>query len=1222
MKNLKKILVVIAVIALMISSVVVMVATADDVVYIGELSAAQELLDAVPRDHVYNGRLALAKVFDYLKKTPVDPATEGYKEFSDELYKVALTILNEYHNKYLEGGEKTDFELIYSLIETYGIPDETPDPDGDGTRYTTVVEIKRSIQTSSMNFAKEYYDKALAAKGSDISTATKQLRALYEHIEQYPVSALVVEFEQFCFDYNNLALEITEGMVAELNELAAASKAEGTGDAEKLAYKERLGTLLTIIRDHNEDCPVDTTRFEALKERYDAYVASMVVFEFDQISFLFDDFKAEDFYKKDAEGKYVYDYPELAEAAALSKVSAALKASSVPETLEGYAELVEKIVAEETRIAKIKEDRRQALSDATPLEQFSLTSNVITNDYNDQNQTKYINHYHTSSENKGQYKLYDSNDSTQGYWNYYSLGSPNTSGYTEIYVRNKSNSNAIKNGFVMSFDYMVENTNPNGGHYSKATFSMRYKKNDTGTVTYADGTNVDFGPTLFTIEYDANTGAIKVYNTKQDAIPVVTTVYNVAAEGQWFNLMVTYDPITRYGKLYIDYQEMFDIYYRVGKNGPDELPSNAGVGEFRVSQSPANWNSMNFDNFMKYEGTEYRELNKFAGMTDEQLFCYYVDFLTGDVASYDNKYFCYTKVKAQLDYMKKQYDGLADDQMTPDLSALKASVEKFEAFSGEDYQKLLKAMTESKTAEYAERAKSIPNVEDVDSSNVDKINKDIALLDTFVAENIDFIDTRDARYTDGVAKISKVKLRIAACEYMIEFVKELRMFNRATTVASMQKRADALAATYKAARYDKEENRTSIENDSMVLEFEATLNVTDENDEPVKMFDYYSIYVPKIIAERQKIENSSRMIKCIELLLSLDGYEDTEEFWGANIEEVEFYVAVVRDIIASDNYDHSVEGVDEAILQYELVDAFLYKELQSVHIANIGAELDKFQKSESYIEKRGICTYVNKYFEDNTNIDLTLPEIIDFKRRLVIYEEELAVFSKDFEGILKRNSQYFIDTVKKMEGLTTYAELKPIYDEALSYYYVMNVTDDKDPVFAKAIEDAVATFDVYDRRITAIEVNTELFLKSITDLDLMIGVGMGLKIEFQILSECAPYYEYLDMTYVEMVYGVPEIATEDADVDADTDADVDTDTDADTDTEPPVDEEAEALAQKRADYEKKIKWIGIYKTAYDNYNAAVDSINGTANGGVQISIALGSDAIPVAILAVISQLAK
>lgn len=1227
MKKLRKFLVAIAVIALVISSVAILAVTAEEQVYTGDLSEAQTLLDAVPRDHVYNGSVAIAKVYDYLKGNPIDPATPGYAEFCAELYDLALRILSEYHTKYLESGGRTDFERVYSLIALYGIPDNTPDPDGEETRYRTIIEIKTSIETASMAYAKEYYNAAVDA-GSDVSTSTRQLRSLFEHIAQYPISGLVVDFEQFCYDYNDLALSITEGMVAELKTLGEQASGDAAGQDAKDAYKERLGTLLTIIRDHNKDCPVDIVRFESLKGRYDAYIEAMVGFEFDQISFLFDDFCAEDFYRKDSEGKYVYDYPELAEAATLSKVSAALKSSTVPDTREGYPELVAKIKVEEERVAKIKEERRQALSDATPLEQFAYTgtsnSSIYDNNYNDTSKTKNISHDHNTDQNKGQYKAHE-DDPTNLYWNYYVLGSPNTSAYTTIYARNTSSKNekansALNTGFVISFDYMLENTNPNGGHFSKVTFAVRYKKGDTGTVKRDDGTgDVGFGPNLFTIEYDSESGALKIYNAKQDAIPVVTTVSNIAAEGQWFNLMMTYDPDTRYGKVYIDYQEVLTIYYRVDKSGADVLPSTAATAEFRLSQSPLAWNSMNFDNFQKYPGTTYRDLNKFKDMTDEELFMYYVDFLTGNVASLENKYYCYTHAKPLVEFMKLEYSGLEESEMTDDLKALRARVEAFEKYDKENYkQDFLPALTEEKTAEYKEMVNAIldkftPKIDDLgtrrhlDSADIDKVLKEVSFVDAFVEEFNDIINKTDERYTSGVAEISRLRQQITACENASKFARLFVQFSRATTVASMQKRADALEEIFKLARYDKPENVAAVASDSAILAFEALINngLDPDDEDYVTIFDYYKVQVPSIIAERQKYENSLKIVKCIDLLLALEGYEDTEAFWSANREEVEFYISIVRDIVAADNYDHSYAGINAALAQYELVDAYLYIRLQDDHIATLKEQLDKFEKSDSLIEKMGICTYVSRYFETYTNIDLTLPEIQAIKTRLATYENELEIFASDFGNILKRNTQFFIDTVKLFDGLTTYAEIKPVYDTALSYFYVMNVVD-SDPVYAAEIEDAIAKFDEMSDYLVNVQINSELFVKSIQDIGYV--VGLGVQYEFESLTAGAPYYEYLDKTYIELKYSLTAEELELA-------------------ASPEIEGEDEVLAQKKAAAREKLVMynlhtgnIEIYKGLYDNHNRVVDSINSASKDAIQVAIALGADKVPVSVLAIISQL--
>ena len=1219
MKNLKKILVAIVIVALMISSMAVLVATAEDEVYSGDLATAQEMLDAVPRDHVYYAREALLELHKYLDENPIDPATDGYDEFCTELYDISLRILSEYHNKLLgdtaADAKRADFELIYSLVEAFGIPETTPDPDGDETKYTTLNNIKTTVETMSLEYARVFYNDAKTAfdtkANNYLATSTQKLRDLHDHLEEFPISPLVAEYATFTESYNLLSLEITESIVAELNTLREKSNTEGATADDKKAYKERLGTLLVVVRDHNKDAPVDLVMFPDYQERFDKYVDAMVLFEFDQISFLYEDYVAKDFYEKvivkdengepmqDENGnvvmKNVYDFPELARAAELSKVSSALSASSIPDTLAGYTELATKIKNEEAAVAAIKEQRRQDLADATLLEQFSLTNNIITNDYNDPSVTKYINHMHNSDNNRGQYKLYDSDNPKESYWNYYSLGSPNGSAYTEIYVRNKTNSNAIQNGFVMSFDFMVENTNPNGGHYSKAAFSLRYKKNDTGSIVLPNGSNVDFGPTLFTVEYDAATDAIKVYNTAQTpAIPVATVKYNVAAEGQWFNLMVTYDPVTRYGKLYIDYEEMFEIYYRVGKTAEDVLPSNAGVGEFRVSQSPAAWNNMNFDNFMKYEGTSYREVYKFTNMTDIEQFMYYVNFMTGDRASRENKYFCYAKAKPLVEFMEKEYADLPESEMTPELIALKDCVERFKDYDKNYYEKeLLPELINEKTEEFATMVAdlvekyTVDGAVTVDSTVVDRLAKEIALINDFVTKYNDMIDKTDVRYTSNNTKLGDLEQKMVGCENIVKFVRAFTMFNRATTVASMQRRANSLAEVYKLARYDKAENRLAVANDSVVRAFEELFNddgLTPSDTKYIDIFEYYAL-LPAAIAEQQKVENSSKIIKCIDLLLELEGYEDTEIFWSENREDVEFLISIIRDIVSQDNYDHSYAGVDKAIEQYELVDAYLYTLLQDDHIAIITAQLDRFKSSESYIEKRGICTYVSQYFKNNNNIDESLPAVQQLKQRLETYEAELAIFAEDFDEILERNTQYFIDAVNRLNGLTTYSEIKSIYDEALSYYYIMNVTDD-DPALARIIEDAIAKFDDCDKHLAAIEANTELFLKAIADIDLI--AGMGAKYEFRVLSSGAPYYEYLDMTYIEMVYGVTD---------------------------------AEYEAQKK-EYERVTGIIEIYENLYEIYNRTVDSVNSVSNDAMQIVIALRADGVPAAVLAVMSQLMK
>ncbi|MBR5448015.1 MAG: hypothetical protein IKV40_06285, partial [Clostridia bacterium] len=495
-----------------------------------------------------------------------------------------------------------------------------------------------------------------------------------------------------------------------------------------------------------------------------------------------------------------------------------------------------------------------------------------------------------------------------------------------------------------------------------------------------------------------------------------------------------------------------------------------------------------------------------------------------------------------------------------DLKYLRELVESMEAF---DYDGEI--ANNVKAANLAEILNQVSDIEAIEvySTNVKTINQAISALDQFIADNNDFIDKSNSSYNEAVMRVNDVKANLVKCENAVAFARALTLFQRATSVASMTRRATTLDEIYKAARYDKADNVAYVKADPVFATFEAIINpagMPNTDSAYVDAFEYYAT-IPAIIAEQVKVENSARIIKCIDLLLEMEGYQNTEEYWLANYDDVEFFVSIIRDIVSAENYDPTYPGIDAAMEQYELIDAYFYVLLQQEHIAIIGAQLDRFAASTSYIEKIGICTYVERYFASNGDIDLTLPEIQDFLYRLERYNAELVTYMDDYKELLERNTRYFIDTVQKMEILTTYAELKPLYEQALEYYYAMNAITDE----AKA---AVAIFDDFDKALISIQTNSELFIKASQNLDLIDLVDIEER--YLMLSECALYYDYLDSTY------------------------------------------SESIAKRMALYEQL---VSAYDAEVDIANEVVDTAN-------VISGALRADEIPVPVLAVISQLYK
>jgi hypothetical protein len=153
----------------------------------------------------------------------------------------------------------------------------------------------------------------------------------------------------------------------------------------------------------------------------------------------------------------------------------------------------------------------------------------------------------------------------------------------------------------------------------------------------------------------------------------------------------------------------------------------------------------------------------------------------------------------------------------------------------------------------------------------------------------------------------------------------------------MTRRANTAAEVYALARYDRADNVAFVEADPAIRAFEVILNGKDakpEDEGYITAFEYYASF-PDIIAAQARLENSYRILDCIDIILSMEGYEDTEQFWSANSDELDFYITIIRNIVSVDNYDATVAGIDAAIEKYEVIDTFFYNVLQEQHIQTI-----------------------------------------------------------------------------------------------------------------------------------------------------------------------------------------------------------------------------------------------------------------------------------------------
>ncbi len=1141
MKRAKKILIALIVLAVLVSSVAVIVATAEPE-YTGTLKEAQERLDAIyARDAETTNRYRkdkIQEVYLYIANYPIDPDTKGYEEFMDKLSVESLFIANLYYAELLNETEidkkKIALEEVYTYLAAYPIQEGTlTDTDG----HLDYANLVSGVNQTNYDILKAFYNSAnaLYTRG-DYKSAATDITKLFAHASVHPVDSSIAGAADFERSYNELIVNIAEGFVTIIgNARNAMDNAAQGSTAEREAYKTVMAAQLPPLRDHMDNCPPNLEKFPELAERYNAITPSLNRFELDQIVFLFEDYKA-----FDSKGKA---HPILAEAAALAKVSRALNSSSIPSETEGYAELVTKISEEEKRLSEVKEDKKNALDEAAKLYEYELTNNISQITFSKDSEAmgnsnadadEYSERVITSGGGVSGY---------EGYWRYVTGANP-ASDYSFATLVQPN----ITNGFVMSFDFMVEGRN--GEPYKTARFSNEW--------TDATGKRlVNYGGSIFEIGYDSETESIRIYNVAKtgvgpEGVVPVSSVSEIAAEGQWFNVMLVYDYSTHICKLYVDYEYMFDCYMEGWVEGA------TGTAIRCYHYSP--WQYTCYDNLTFYEGTAYRDLNKFDTMTSAEKFKYYVNYFTIiDDTTGEPKYevksrfTAYNKAKLLVDDIKAMMEETPDEN-------IRLLLEKYDTF--DYYGEIVEKVREDNMDKIEALVENLLAIEK-DSANIPDIKDAIADIDSFILENNEFINKADQRYSNANQKINAVKEDLVKLQNVITFSRALVQFSRATSLASMNKRYAVANEVYKLARYDRAENVAIVSEDSALSSIETLINgdLVRGDEGYVSAFDYYNS-IPEIIDAQAKRENSKRVIACVEFILAIDGYEDTETFWEENYDEIGFYMSIIRNIVSVNNYDATVDGVAEAIVQFELIEEYFYRVLQEKHQQIIVSELDRFATLDEYIAKVGICTYLREYFEKNTDIDLASEKIIESLYRLERYEAELELQRESYADKLEENTRYFIDKVAIMSAARTYAELKPIYDEIIEkYFYSMNVDSDE-------VKAAIEKFYEYEERLVAIENDTVLFINAAETIS--FAEKGGIEFVYEVLVKCVVYYENADATYSAAA--------------------------------------AEALE--------------TYETAVENYNATASGINAEIETAFGIVAALRTKSVPVAILTVINSLIK
>lgn len=360
----------------------------------------------------------------------------------------------------------------------------------------------------------------------------------------------------------------------------------------------------------------------------------------------------------------------------------------------------------------------------------------------------------------------------------------------------------------------------------------------------------------------------------------------------------------------------------------------------------------------------------------------------------------------------------------------------------------------------------------------------------------------DGDYGKAVKILKALEIIIKGDEAANKFVEWVKVFNSSVAYGAT---ASRLRSHYNNADIFYQQIKALGE------EYTVDTMVEKDREEYLTAVDDYTA-ASEIVSENTEKFNAARFIGIVSVM-----QKKSKGTWSLDGKDVENLWLRAFDIILEDNYDNSSEEFAVAMVIFESANEYFYNKMQDDHISVISAKLDSYNNPDmTYIDKAGICTYVERYIELNRKyLDL---ESIEIKREIArndAYKAQLNTLIDDYQKLLVENAPRFMSVVKMSKHYSTYEMLKPLYDQATEYYYKMNIE-------GEGIEECIAEYENLRALITSIErdsmayidivygnitdENGEAIYKPMTEID-------NKKELYRSLTEAYLCFENLDITY-------------------------------------------------------------------------------------------------------------
>lgn len=534
---------------------------------------------------------------------------------------------------------------------------------------------------------------------------------------------------------------------------------------------------------------------------------------------------------------------------------------------------------------------------------------------------------------------------------------------------------------------------------------------------------------------------------------------NVIGRGGWSHISLVYRPDC-YMTLYVDYVEIGT--YRSGSVYATQPYETYVMGSWRLGTTNAVNKEFSLDNFVLYTGTSVRD--PYEEISAEQRMILMADALkAGATVSSSVAKTSYDYVSANIIsfFNDGNANGVLDEgecllsQSDALYAEMTAAIENYLDFIRADaggssrYTALLQKIKDDNEAEYYALIKTARDQERRPST--------LSYRSALLLSAQSFLDRADVR--DNITMGTKYQQAVAW---------------RADIEAEMEIETWADEYTKAIGDFFALEQPTEIVNRySMLCDLTATLEANADYVALLALDGYLDTYgaayerfkneAEAMVSDVQQISNAQQFIALMKYAASF-----AEDTWEANFKILDEIITTARALYnAEGKIDKYYTGFAAAEATYNKMNPYFYGALQDRHEQYLSVLLERYEASNSFSERVGICASAQSYIANN-DIDGSRESLATLVEAFREHSANVRSEEAEYVEFIKGNVERFLKLVIALSAADDYNEIVELLAECDLYSQMVYVG-------AEGVIDGILYLDEVHERVERARAATASF---------------------------------------------------------------------------------------------------------------------------------------------------